>query len=58
MLLDEKGRVTTYGTSIRNGERSCRRLGDQGLNSLTMLAILAAAHHVTGDRKYLEQSAC
>ncbi len=54
-LLDENGRVTTYGNldpEWVNGPVG--RLGDQGLNSLAALAIVMSAYKITGDEKYYD----
>lgn len=54
-LLDHDGKPTRWG--MWNPEKLNNDIdwvAERGLNSLEMLSFLATAHHVSGDRKYLD----
>jgi hypothetical protein len=53
-LIDLDGHPTTWGIWAPpdlNGD--LRRMGDRGLNALEILALLRAAHHITGEERFL-----
>jgi hypothetical protein len=57
-LIDHDGRVTRWGEfspAALNHDR--RWVAERGLNSLSMLAYLAIAGHVTGDPRYMATAA-
>ena len=54
-LVDEQGNVTTYGNLDPEWVNSVGTTGDQGLNSLTALAILISSYHITGKQEYLDE---
>ena len=51
-LVDHTGTVTRWGTSPRRSEPSSRLVGRTRIKSLSMLAYLAVASHITGDARY------
>jgi len=52
-LVDIDGTSTRWGVySPQSLNHDFRRIGERGLNSLSMLSYLAVAAHVTGDAKY------
>jgi hypothetical protein len=54
-LVDLNGESTTWGVwSPEELNGNLVRLGDRGLNSLEILALLRSAHHMTGEADYLE----
>ena len=57
MLVDHDGKVTRWGTFNPEALNHDPQWSvERGLNSLSMLAYLAVAEHVTGDAKYAEAS--
>jgi hypothetical protein len=54
-LIDLDGKPTTWGIWAPNDlNGDLYRMGDRGLNSLEILALLRAAHHVTGEARFLQ----
>lgn len=54
VLMDENGKPTTHSQLNPEWVNTAGRTGDQGLNSLQALSMLRAAHHVTGNPKYMD----
>jgi hypothetical protein len=53
-LVDVDGAPTTWGIwAPQDLNADPYRMGDRGLNALELLALLRAAHHVTGSQRYL-----